>query len=193
MTLLPVKRANNVEITLSRMRLSNDEIKTAILDPTGQEALASPSSSKGAASSKAHGEANLRNGQHGEAKGESPPLRTQLSAENVAALLGVLPTAEELELVRAHAAEMASKGVGGGPMGRVERFFLCLDEIFAPEQRLRSIQVTQQFDERAERLSAHAASLSAACEQLHASKKLKQLLKLVLRVGNFRNGPPSPL
>ena len=46
-------------------------------------------------------------------------------------------------------------------------------------------QVTQQFDERAERLLAHASSLQNACKQLKESVKLRRLLKLVLRVGNF--------
>ena len=101
--------------------------------------------------------------------------------QRVAALLGVLPTADELELVRNHAASDPKGGAAG--MGRVERFFLCLDEIYAPEQRLRSVQVTQQFDERAERLSAHVSSLRDACSQLQASVSLRELLKLVLLPG----------
>ncbi len=48
-----------------------------------------------------------------------------------------------MDLVRNHAQDLAARGVTTGPLGRVERFFLCLDEIYAPEQRLRSIQVTQ--------------------------------------------------
>ena len=75
--------------------------------------------------------------------------------------------------MRSHAAELKAKGITSGPIGRVERFFLCLDEIYAPEQRLRSIQVTQQFDERAERLLAHASSLQNACKQLKESVKLR--------------------
>ena len=63
-------------------------------------------------------------------------LRPQLTPENVSALLGVLPTSEESDLVRSHAAELKAKGITSGPIGRVERFFLCLDEIYAPEQRL---------------------------------------------------------
>ena len=54
------------------------------------------------------------------------------------------------------------RSFAAGPLGRVERFFLCLDEVYMPEQRLRAIQVTQQFDERAERLQAHATSLRNA-------------------------------
>ena len=184
-TLLPVKRANNVEIALSRLRLSNDEIKLAILHPTltADEAGADSSSSLLGIGGLMFGAAPAASGKgRGSLKGPRPPqLRPQLSVENVAALLGVLPSAEELELVR-------SASTSDTCLGRVERFFLCLDEIYAPEQRLRSIQVTQQFDERAERLSAHASSLREACAQLQGSIKLRQLLKLVLRVGNFING-----
>ena len=186
-TLLPVKRANNVEIALSRMRLTNEEIKQAILEPVldryskDNNDSESPKGDGGGAPSPAAA------GKWGGAT-KKLRLRPQLTPENVSALLGVLPTSEESDLVRSHAAELKAKGITSGPIGRVERFFLCLDEIYAPEQRLRSIQVTQQFDERAERLLAHASSLQNACKQLKESVKLRQLLKLVLRIGNFLNG-----
>ena len=148
-TVLPPKRASNVEIVLTRMRLTNDQIKSAILLPTSSD-------------------------------GSLVPV---LTAENVATLLTVLPTLEELEMIRAHAAEAESPA-----LGRVESFFLELGEVSGLESRLKSIQVIQQFDERRDRLANHINTVRDACKQVATSSKLRQVLQIVLSVGNYLNG-----
>ena len=148
-TVLPPKRASNVEIVLTRMRLTNDQIKSAILLPTA-------------------------------ADGSLVPV---LTAENVATLLTVLPTLEELEMIRSSAAEVESS-----TLGRVESFFLELGEVSGLESRLKSVQVIQQFDERRDRLANHINTVRDACKQVTSSAKLRQVLQLVLSVGNYLNG-----
>ena len=147
--LLPSKRASNVEIALSRLRLTNEQIRHALEHPTAPDGSLVP----------------------------------HLSAENVAALLTILPTAEEAELVRE-----AAKDADPSTFGRIERLFLAFGQVGEVEARLRSIQVTQHFDERRERLANHTKTLRDACEQVRASPKLRTLLKLILTIGNYLNG-----
>ena len=96
--LLPQKRSANIEISLSRLKLSNKQITDRILDP-------------------------YAGGQ----------VENQLTAEQVSVLLSLLPTADEIELVRSNA-DMAAR------FGRVELFFLQISRIEQSERRLGAIQ-----------------------------------------------------
>ena len=92
-TLLSAQRSNNVEIALTRLRLSVQQIMDAISSPTGADG------------------------------GLLPRLA---NAETLGALLAMMPTAEELDLIRGH---VSSKGTAG--LARVERFFLAVCEMGA--------------------------------------------------------------
>lgn len=186
--LLPPKRANNVEITLSRIKLSYEQIKSAILFPRidlddkddGREGMVDLS---GAMAPSAAASSPLMGSFGGEGSaGASTP---RLTSENVSALLGLLPTAEELELIQGHCEATSTPA---SSLGRVEQFFLALGEIKHLEQRLRSMQATQGFGEQWSRLTAHVGSLREACKQVRHSAKLKHVLFLVLQIGNYLNG-----
>ena len=82
----------------------------------------------------------------------------------------------------------AAKDADPSTFGRIERLFLAFGQVGEVEARLRSIQVTQHFDERRERLANHTKTLRDACEQVRASPKLRTLLKLILTIGNYLNG-----
>ena len=139
--LVDTKRSNNVAIALSRIRLSDDAIKAAVLDP-----VAYP-----------------------------------LSSEQVTALLGVLPTSEELETIRDYSGDKES-------LGRVEHLFLVLSDVERLEPRLQALQASQQFAPAYETLSDEYKTVMTACEQVHTSPALKSILQRVLALGNLLNG-----
>ena len=122
-------------------------------------------------------------------EGSAGASTPRLTSENVSALLGLLPTAEELELIQGHCEATSTPA---SSLGRVEQFFLALGEIKHLEQRLRSMQATQGFGEQWSRLTAHVGSLREACKQVRHSAKLKHVLFLVLQIGNYLNGASTP-
>ena len=139
--LFDMKRSNNVAIALSRIRLSDEQIKEAVLDP-----VAHP-----------------------------------LSVEQISALLGVLPTAEEVETIKDYAGEASA-------LGRVEHFFLVLADIERLQARLQALQAEKQFMPQWETLSEEIHTVVTATEQVRNSPALKSVLLRVLALGNYLNG-----
>lgn len=139
--LVDVKRANNVSIALARLRLTDEAIREAILDPVAHE----------------------------------------LTSEQITALLGVVPTAEELETIRDYSGDRDT-------LGRVENFFLVLADIDRLGPRLQAIQATQQFAPQWETLMDECKTVVVAAEQVKSSPSLKQVLLRVLAMGNYLNG-----
>ena len=62
-----------------------------------------------------------------------------------------------------------------------------LSQIRSPAMRLRSINITLQFDERIDRLSTHVAAVRDACNQVRSSTQFRQIMSYILRIGNYLN------
>lgn len=99
-------------------------------------------------------------------------------------LLALLPTAEEVEVIKENSAHVAN-------FGRVERFFYEMSQIDAPGRRLKALQVTHQFAANWQRLVDQVDIVREACSQIRASHKLRLILHQVLQIGNYLNGATS--
>ena len=104
-----------------------------------------------------------------------------LTNEQVAALILIAPTAEEVEMVAEYTGDREA-------LGKVELFFLALSEIQNVQPKLNALQVTQLFHAQALALNEELVSLKDACQQVQTSQALKHLLQLVLALGNHLNG-----
>jgi hypothetical protein len=141
LVLLDAKRANNIAIILSRVRLPFDEMRAAVLS-LDKEAL--------------------------------PP-------DAVAALLSCVPSPEELDIV-------VSAGVPPASLGFAERFVLEVGSIPRLQKRLECLAYMVRFDASMAAVAADVATTRAACATLCTSLALRQLLGVVLRLGNALNG-----
>ncbi len=109
------------------------------------------------------------------------PEKHVLSAEQVSAMLNIIPTADEVETVREYAGDRET-------LGKVEQLFLVLADVDALEPRLKALQTTLNYTPQALALSEELTSLIDACEQVRSSKALLRLLERVLALGNHLNG-----
>jgi len=109
------------------------------------------------------------------------PEQHPLSAEQVSALINVLPTADELESVRDYQGEKEM-------LGRVEQFFLAIGAVERLAPRLTALQITLNFAQQAESLREELDEVLGACEQVKNSDALRDLLQRVLALGNYLNG-----
>lgn len=141
LVLLDAKRANNIAIILSRVRLPFDEMRAAVLS-LDKEALPS---------------------------------------DAVAALLSCVPSPEELDIV-------VSAGVPPASLGFAERFVLEVGSIPRLQKRLECLAYMVRFDASLAAVAADVATTRAACATLRTSLALRQLLGVVLRLGNALNG-----
>jgi len=109
------------------------------------------------------------------------PVSHPLSSEKVDALIGMLPTTEELDSVRDFSGDPST-------LGRVEQFFLALSDIPNLSPRLMALQASQQFGPSWEALAHELKTMLSATKQVGDSKALKLVLSRVLAVGNYLNG-----
>lgn len=140
-TLIEPKRANNIAIILSRVRLPFDELRAAILSFD----------------------------------------KETLSPDSISALLSCIPTSEEVEIV-------ANAGVPSSSLGFAERFIAEIGSIPRLQKRLECLSYMVRFDSLLAAASADVASVRVACEILVSSAPLRQLLAVVLKMGNTLNG-----
>ena len=109
------------------------------------------------------------------------PVTNTLTPEQVSSLLGVLPTSEELEMVKEYAGDLDA-------LGRVEKFFLTLSDVERLGPRLQALQATQQFAPQWETLADEFKTALTATEQVRNSKSLRAVLQRILAYGNYLNG-----
>lgn len=79
---------------------------------------------------------------------------------------------------------------GGDPklMGKPEQFFYALSSIPALNARLVSYKTVLTFKKRADATKGQISNMRDAFDQLQNSDRFKELLKIVLALGNFLNG-----
>ncbi|XP_029448791.1 disheveled-associated activator of morphogenesis 2 [Rhinatrema bivittatum] len=135
------RRAQNCVILLSKLKLSNEEIKRAILEMDEQEDLAK---------------------------------------DMLEQLLKFVPEKSDMDLLEEHKHEIER-------MARADRFLLEMSRIDHYQHRLQALFFKKKFPERLAESKPKVEALLLASKELIRSRRLKQLLEVVLAFGNYMN------
>lgn len=135
------RRAQNCVILLSKLKLSNEEIKKAIMEMDEQE---------------------------------------DLPKDMLEQLLKFIPEKSDIDLLEEHKHEIDR-------MARADRFLYEMSRIDHYQQRLQALFFKKKFPERLAETKPKVEALLLACKELTRSKRLKQLLEIVLAFGNYMN------
>uniref|UniRef100_A0A2K6FEX4 Dishevelled associated activator of morphosis 2 n=1 Tax=Propithecus coquereli TaxID=379532 RepID=A0A2K6FEX4_PROCO len=135
------RRAQNCIILLSKLKLSNEEIRQAILKMDEQEDLAK---------------------------------------DMLEQLLKFVPEKSDIDLLEEHKHEIER-------MARADRFLYEMSRIDHYQQRLQALFFKKKFQERLAEAKPKVEAILLASRELIRSKRLKQMLEVVLAIGNFMN------
>ncbi|XP_062896717.1 disheveled-associated activator of morphogenesis 2 isoform X1 [Mobula hypostoma] len=135
------RRAQNCVILLSKLKLSNEEIKRAILQMDEQE---------------------------------------DLPKDMLEQLLKFIPEKSDIDLLEEHRHEIER-------MARADRFLYEMSRIDHYQQRLQALFFKKKFAERLAEAKPKIEGILLASKELCQSKRLKQLLEVVLAFGNYMN------
>ncbi|XP_069879932.1 disheveled-associated activator of morphogenesis 2 isoform X2 [Dipodomys merriami] len=135
------RRAQNCIILLSKLKLSNEEIRQAILKMDEQEDLAK---------------------------------------DMLEQLLKFIPEKSDIDLLEEHKHEIER-------MARADRFLYEMSRIDHYQQRLQALFFKKKFQERLAEAKPKVEAILLASRELTCSRRLKQMLEVVLAVGNFMN------
>ncbi|XP_055469916.1 disheveled-associated activator of morphogenesis 2 isoform X1 [Psammomys obesus] len=135
------RRAQNCIILLSKLKLSNEEIRQAILRMDEQEDLAK---------------------------------------DMLEQLLKFIPEKSDIDLLEEHKHEIER-------MARADRFLYEMSRIDHYQQRLQALFFKKKFQERLAEAKPKVEAILLASRELTVSKRLKQMLEVVLAIGNFMN------
>ncbi|XP_018422885.1 PREDICTED: disheveled-associated activator of morphogenesis 2 [Nanorana parkeri] len=135
------RRAQNCVILLSKLKLSNEEIKKAIMEMDEQE---------------------------------------DLPKDMLEQLLKFVPEKSDIDLLEEHKHEIDR-------MARADRFLFEMSRIDHYQQRLQALFFKKKLPERLAETKPKVEALLMACKELTRSKRLKQLLEVVLAFGNYMN------
>ncbi|XP_067883890.1 disheveled-associated activator of morphogenesis 2 isoform X2 [Heterodontus francisci] len=135
------RRAQNCVILLSKLKLSNEEIKYAILQMDEQE---------------------------------------DLPKDMLEQLLKFVPEKSDIDLLEEHKHEIDR-------MARADRFLYEMSRIDHYQQRLQALFFKKKFAERLAEAKPKIEVILLASKELCRSKRLKQLLEVVLAFGNYMN------
>ncbi|XP_008586049.1 PREDICTED: disheveled-associated activator of morphogenesis 2 [Galeopterus variegatus] len=135
------RRAQNCIILLSKLKLSNEEIRQAVLKMDQQEDLAK---------------------------------------DMLEQLLKFIPEKSDIDLLEEHKHEIER-------MARADRFLYEMSRIDHYQQRLQALFFKKKFQERLAEAKPKVEAILLASRELVRSKRLKQMLEVVLAIGNFMN------
>lgn len=135
------RRAQNCIILLSKLKLSNEEIRQAILKMDEQEDLAK---------------------------------------DMLEQLLKFIPEKSDIDLLEEHKHEIER-------MARADRFLYDMSRIDHYQQRLQALFFKKKFQERLAEAKPKVEAILLASRELVRSKRLTQMLEVVLAIGNFMN------
>uniref|UniRef100_A0A8C2Z6J5 Dishevelled associated activator of morphogenesis 1b n=1 Tax=Cyclopterus lumpus TaxID=8103 RepID=A0A8C2Z6J5_CYCLU len=135
------RRAQNCNILLSRLRLTNEEISHAVLSVDEQE---------------------------------------DLPKDMLEQLLKFIPEKSDIELLGEHKHELER-------MAKADRFLYDMSSINHYQQRLHSLYFKKKFAERVADVKPKIKALSLASREVVQSGTLRQLLEVVLALGNYMN------
>ncbi|XP_028016975.2 disheveled-associated activator of morphogenesis 2 isoform X2 [Eptesicus fuscus] len=135
------RRAQNCIILLSKLKLSNEEIRQAVLKMDEQEDLAK---------------------------------------DMLEQLLKFIPEKSDIDLLEEHKHEIER-------MARADRFLYEMSRIDHYQQRLQALFFKKKFQERLAEAKPKVEAILLASRELIRSRRLKQMLEIVLAIGNFMN------
>nr|XP_055248049.1 disheveled-associated activator of morphogenesis 2 isoform X1 [Gorilla gorilla gorilla] len=135
------RRAQNCIILLSKLKLSNEEIRQAILKMDEQEDLAK---------------------------------------DMLEQLLKFVPEKSDIDLLEEHKHEIER-------MARADRFLYEMSRIDHYQQRLQALFFKKKFQERLAEAKPKVEAILLASRELVRSKRLRQMLEVILAIGNFMN------
>ncbi|XP_015427363.1 PREDICTED: disheveled-associated activator of morphogenesis 2 isoform X1 [Myotis davidii] len=135
------RRAQNCIILLSKLKLSNEEIRQAVLKMDEQEDLAK---------------------------------------DMLEQLLKFVPEKSDIDLLEEHKHEIER-------MARADRFLYEMSRIDHYQQRLQALFFKKKFQERLAEAKPKVEAILLASRELVRSRRLKQMLEIVLAIGNFMN------
>ena len=139
-TLLDLKRANNIAISLSRFKCTHKEIQEAIVSLDEQ----------------------------------------LLSLEQLQAILGLLPTSDEMKMLKAYKGDIDK-------LGPSEQFLLTLARIPKVEAKVQGFIFKQEFNTRKNDLKTKVTVVATCAKKVTESSKFKGILEITLALGNFVN------
>uniref|UniRef100_A0A3B3ZRS7 Uncharacterized protein n=1 Tax=Periophthalmus magnuspinnatus TaxID=409849 RepID=A0A3B3ZRS7_9GOBI len=135
------RRAQNCVILLSKLKMSNEEIKRAILEMDERE---------------------------------------ELAKDMLEQLLKFIPEKSDIDLLEEHKHELER-------MARADRFLFEMSRIDHYQQRLQALFFKKKFAERLAETKPKVEALLHASKEVVRSKRLTQILEVVLAFGNFMN------
>lgn len=135
------RRAQNCIILLSKLKLSNEEIRQAVLKMDEQEDLAK---------------------------------------DMLEQLLKFIPEKSDIDLLEEHKHEIER-------MARADRFLYEMSRIDHYQQRLQALFFKKKFQERLAEAKPKVEAILLASRELIRSRRLKQMLEIILAIGNFMN------
>uniref|UniRef100_A0A672TCY3 Dishevelled associated activator of morphosis 2 n=1 Tax=Sinocyclocheilus grahami TaxID=75366 RepID=A0A672TCY3_SINGR len=135
------RRAQNCVILLSKLKMSNEEIKRAILEMDERE---------------------------------------ELAKDMLEQLLKFVPEKSDIDLLEEHKYELER-------MARADRFLFEMSRIDHYQQRLQSLFFKKKFAERLAEIKPKVEAILCASREVMRSKRLTQVLEVVLAFGNFMN------
>ncbi|XP_062863248.1 disheveled-associated activator of morphogenesis 2 isoform X2 [Trichomycterus rosablanca] len=135
------RRAQNCVILLSKLKMSNEEIKRAILEMDERE---------------------------------------ELAKDMLEQLLKFVPEKSDIDVLEEHKHELDR-------MARADRFLYDMSRIDHYQQRLQSLFFKKKFAERIAEIKPKVEAILCGSREVVRSKRLKQILEVVLALGNFLN------
>ncbi|XP_028840383.1 disheveled-associated activator of morphogenesis 2 isoform X2 [Denticeps clupeoides] len=135
------RRAQNCNILLSKLKMSNEEIKRAILEMDERE---------------------------------------ELAKDMLEQLLKFVPEKSDIDLLEEHKHELER-------MARADRFLFEMSRIDHYQQRLQALFFKKKFAERLAETKPKVEAILHASREVVRSKRLTQVLEVVLAFGNFMN------
>ncbi|XP_034015984.1 disheveled-associated activator of morphogenesis 2 isoform X2 [Thalassophryne amazonica] len=135
------RRAQNCVILLSKLKMTNDEIRRAILEMDERE---------------------------------------ELAKDMLEQLLKFVPEKSDIDLLEEHKHELER-------MARADRFLYDMSRIDHYQQRLQALFFKKKFAERLAEIKPKVEAILSASKEVVRSKRLTQILEVVLAFGNFMN------
>mmetsp|Transcript_71482 Transcript_71482/g.98994 ORF Transcript_71482/g.98994 Transcript_71482/m.98994 type:complete len:576 (-) Transcript_71482:409-2136(-) len=105
----------------------------------------------------------------------------RLNADQLASLLAILPSPEDIELVQGY----------DGPaeaLNKAELFFRAVAAVPKCQLRVRCLLIRATFEEKKSELDESVKLISSAVKEVRSSAALKRVLELTLALGNYLNG-----
>ena len=111
-----------------------------------------------------------------------------LALEDIVALSGIAPTADEAAAAAVLRAELVENPSVESSLSEAERFAVRMSEIDHLDRKLKVLSLMALFQQLALAVRANVDSLRTAAEQVLQSPMLRRCLQLCLQVGNVLNG-----